>query len=439
MPDDVLKRGVLTASVRILRADNGSEVTLGELVRTGERPLVWSFDERNRMVARQLSSVRAVGRSEVFALRLASGREVVAVANAAFLALDSWKSLSALRVSERLALPRRVPAPIRPRRMADEEIVMLAHMIGDGSCVKRQPIRYASIDEQNLSAVTLAAKHFGITAVRDDYAAARVTTLRLPAPYRLARGKRNPIAAWLDGFGLFGLRSYEKFVPAEVFAMPNAQVALFLRHLWATDGCVAWDAKQGIGRIYYGSTSRQLVDDVRQLLLRFGIGSRAHATQKAGYRDCWQLAVSGVNNQRRFLKAVDAHGMKFFAAREVFTNLTAVSSNENVDTVPMEIWDQVRNALSQRQMSQRAFAQAMGTKFCGSTMWKHSPSRGRLHRAAAILDDQVLHDFTNNDVFWDRIVEITSIGEQNAYDVLVGRADNVIAQSISVGTAGLGG
>ena len=37
-----------------------------------------------------------------------------------------------------------------------------------------------------------------MTAIRDDYAAARVTTLRLPAPYRLTHAKRNPIAAWLD-------------------------------------------------------------------------------------------------------------------------------------------------------------------------------------------------------------------------------------------------
>jgi len=120
---------------------------------------------------------------------------------------------------------------------------MLAHMIGDGSCIKRQPVRYASIDEANLPAVTGAAAHFGVTPIRDEYAAARVTTLRLPSPHRLTHGKRNPVAEWLDGLGLFGLRSYEKFLPAEVFALPTEQVALFLRHLWATDGSVRWDAK----------------------------------------------------------------------------------------------------------------------------------------------------------------------------------------------------
>ncbi len=44
---------LLVASARILRADNGAEVACDELHRTGERPLVWSLDERKRLVARQ--------------------------------------------------------------------------------------------------------------------------------------------------------------------------------------------------------------------------------------------------------------------------------------------------------------------------------------------------------------------------------------------------
>ena len=120
---------------------------------------------------------------------------------------------------------------------SDDEVVLLAHLLGDGSFVARQPIRYASIDEANLAAVDRRPRGtFGITAVRDEYAAARCTTLRLPAPFRLAHGRRNPVAAWLDELGLFGSRSHEKFVPEQVFHLPKRQIALFLRHLWATDG-----------------------------------------------------------------------------------------------------------------------------------------------------------------------------------------------------------
>lgn len=428
---DLRESGCMTANTRILRADNGAEVTFGELMATGERPLVWSLDEHKNMVARPMTNVFYSGHKEVFKLRLASGREVEATANHPFMTIDGWVPLGELAVGDRLATPRRIPEPVHTERMHDSEVVMLAHMIGDGSCVKRQPIRYASVDEANLVAVEISALHFGVTAVRDDYPAAGVTTLRLPAPYRLTHGKRNPIAAWLDRLGLFGKRSYEKFVPKEVFGLPDDQVALFLRHLWATDGSVRWDAKAGQARIYYATSSRRLADDVTQLLLRVGVHARIKRAKKPGYRDCWHVLIYGWDNQRRFVAHVGVNGERGIKAREVLAHLEDAKCNPNLDTVPKEVWQQVKSALSREGMTHRQFAAAMGTKFCGSTMWKHAPSRSRLHRAAAVLNDPELHHLALNDVFWDEIVEITSIGEHDVYDGTVPGTSNFVAQGIT--------
>jgi replicative DNA helicase len=305
-------------------------------------------------------------------------------------------------------------------------------MIGDGSCVKRQPIRYASIDEENLAAVNGAARHFGVTAVRDDYPAARVTTLRLPAPYRFTHGKRNPTAAWLDRLGLFGKRSHEKFVPTEVFALPTDQVEMFLRHLWATDGSVRWDAKVGQGRVYYASTSRRLIDDVSQLLLRVGVFSRIKRVRKAGYRDSWHLYIYAAENQLRFLRHVGVNGAKNVAVQEVIAKLATLTGNTNLDTVPKSVWVRVRTRLANRAMTHREFSAAMSTKFCGSTMWQHAPSRDRLHRVSMVLEDRDLHDLATNHVFWDEIVEITSVGHHDVYDGTVPGTHNFVAQGISV-------
>ncbi|WP_306357297.1 MULTISPECIES: replicative DNA helicase [unclassified Nocardia] len=432
MVSDLRESGCLPASTRILRADTGNEVTLGELLTSGEQPLVWSLDERMRMVARPMVKVFPSGRKEVFRLRLASGREVEATGNHPFLTVDGWIPLEKLAVGDRLATPRVVPEPVHTERMADAEVIMLAHMIGDGSCVKGQPIRYASIDEENLAAVSTAAAHFGITPVRDEYAAARVTTLRLPAPYRLTHGKRNPIAAWLDELGLFGLRSYEKFIPQRIHTLPNDQVALFIRHLWATDGSVRWDVKGRQARIYYSSTSRRLIDDLAQLLLRVGVHGRIRQVRKPGYRDGWHLTIDGADNQTIFLKNIGVHGARGTAAEAALLELEPMTRNTNVDTVPKEIWNKVRTLLATKEISHREFQAAMGSRFCGSTMWKHSPSRSRLARVADVLDDADIEMFATNDVFWDRIVEITSLGEQDVYDGTVPGTHNFVAQGIAV-------
>ncbi|MFI7707207.1 replicative DNA helicase [Nonomuraea sp. NPDC049480] len=430
---DLRESGCLTAATRIMRADTGAEASIGELLESGARDIpVWSLDDRLRLVPRTLTHVFPSGIKEVFRLRLRSGREIEATANHPFLTYDGWRPLAELTVGSRLAVPRHVPAPEHLQEWPEAEIVLLAHMIGDGSFVKRQPIRYASTDEACLSAVTQAAEHFGVKAVRDEYAAARVTTLRLPAPYRLTHGKRNPVAAWLDHLGLFGLRSHEKFIPDGIFSLPKKQIALFLRHLWATDGCVWWDAKLGQSRIYYASTSRRLVDDVARLLLQFNVMTRVKEVRKGDHRPGYHLVVYGAENQLRFLDEVGVHGERSAQAARSAATLREIKGNTNLDTIPREIWDRVRGVLTEQGMTHREFSARLGTQFCGSTLWKRAPSRERLGRVASILGDADMEMLATNDVFWDEVASIESLGDQPVFDATVLGTHNFIANGISV-------
>lgn len=433
--EDVLTDGCAAetkAPMRVLRADNGNESSMAELMRSAERPLLWSVDERMRLVKRAMTSPISMQAREMYSLRLASGRQLTVTSAHRVRKLDGWTSVTGLSPGSRIAALRRVGEPTQPERMHDSEVILLAHMIGDGSCVKRQPVRYASIDEANLAAVTGAAAHFGVTAIRDEYAAARVTTLRLPAPYRLTHGKRNPIAEWLDGLGLFGLRSYEKFVPAEVFAAPNDQVTLFLRHLWATDGSVRWDGKTGQGRVYYASTSRRLIDDVMQLLLRIGVSSRITQVRKAGYRDCCHLTIDRAVNQLVFLTKVGVHGERGFKAQEVVAQLAGRVRRPGTDTIPVEVWSYVRAAMMQRNWTDKDFALASNTRFDGPRMWTHAPGRARMHRIASIFADSTLHDLATNDIYWDKVLAVESLGRRDAMDFSCDASHPVVMKGVVV-------
>ncbi|MBV9042574.1 MAG: replicative DNA helicase, partial [Acidimicrobiia bacterium] len=70
---DLRESGCVPASTRLLRADNGQEVTIGELVLSQEQPLVWSVDEQQRIVPRRLLRAFPSGRKPVFRVKLASG------------------------------------------------------------------------------------------------------------------------------------------------------------------------------------------------------------------------------------------------------------------------------------------------------------------------------------------------------------------------------
>ncbi|MGN6414623.1 replicative DNA helicase [Flexivirga sp.] len=430
---DLRESGCLTGDTRLLRADTGAEVSIGELARTGEKEIpIWALDDSLRYVVRPLTHAFSTGMRPVFRMTLGSGKTIRATENHRFLTYGGWQQLGDLHAGDRLAVPRHVPAPERFEPWEDDKVILLAHLIGDGSFVKKQPIRYASIDEHNLEAVSKAALGgFGVVAVRDDYAAARVTTLRLRAPYRLTHGRRNPIAEWLDGLGLFGLRSHEKFVPESMFHASKRQIALFLKHIWATDGSVTVNKSGKGGRIYYASTSRRLVDDLSLLLLRFGISTRTRVTRKNGYRDGYTIDISGSDSQRRFLQEIGVFGDRGVHATRLLAIVRETSSNTNVDTVPTPVWDTVREVLTERGMTHREFAAAMGTQFCGSTMWKHAPSRERLGRVATLLDSAELELMCVNDVFWDSVVSIDLEGVEEVFDATVIGSHNFIANGIA--------
>ena len=191
-----------------------------------------------------------------------------------------------------------------------------------------------------------------------------------------------------------------------------------------------WDERLNIGRIYYASTSRRLAEDVARLLLRFGVLTRLKPTTKGSYRTCWQLHIFGVENQMTFLRDIGVHGLRGVAAEQVMKELADVVGRASSDTVPVEVWNKVRDLLAEQKMTHREFSAALGSRFCGSTVWKHAPSRSRLARVAAVLHDAELDMLATNDVFWDKIVSVESIGEHEVFDATVEGTHNFSANGI---------
>jgi replicative DNA helicase len=434
---DLRESGCLTATTRLLRADTNTEVTLGELVASGERDVpVWSLDDRWRLTPAQLTHAFPSGVKPVFRMTLASGRVVEATASHRFRTIDGWVPLGDLHPGSRLSVPRRLEAPIDPVEVDADELVLLAHLLGDGCVLPRQPIHYTSNDPANLEAVeAAAARRFGITPRRVIQESWWHTYL--PAPQHLTHGVRNPISTWWDHLGLRDCRSWQKFVPHLVHQAPLHQVQLFLRHLWATDGTISLSAS-GKGpqvRIMYATTSRQLADDVQRLLLRCGIQSRISVVPQGRHRPSHHVRIEGVDHQRRFLEEVGVHGRRGERCGPALGRLAGIVANPNVDTIPSEVRAQVVEALSEIGMTHRQLASELGEKYCGSYLLG-SPSRprsmrrGRLASIAEITGSKELADLASSDVLWDRVVSIEPIGEQPVFDATVLGTHNFVANGI---------
>jgi replicative DNA helicase len=318
---DLRESGCLTADTRILRADTGAEVTLGELVASGERDVaVWSLDERLRLIPRTMTHAFPSGVKEVFRVRLRSGREVQATANHPFLTYDGWHSLGELAVGSRIAVPRHTPGPIDLRSMPESDVIALARRLS-----------------------------------------------------------HDPAGSPL---------------PAALFSAPRSQVGLFLRHLWGAGGCISWDV-DGESCVYYVSANRRLVDDLARLLLRFNVMTRIAQVRSGRTRRCYRLIVESLEDQFRFLDGIEIPGAGGRMAELARKRLREARDAARTGPVPDVVWE-------------------------------------RLARVATVLDDADLEMVATNDVFWDEIASVGSIGEQTVYDATVPGTHNFVANGISL-------
>lgn len=90
--------------LRAARADNGFHISLNELGHTGERPLLWSVDEKMRLVRRHITGRVSIRSREAVCLSLASGRELQLIPEQSVLKVDGWMPVGQLSVGNRIGV-----------------------------------------------------------------------------------------------------------------------------------------------------------------------------------------------------------------------------------------------------------------------------------------------------------------------------------------------
>ena len=320
--------------------------------------------------------------------------------------------------------------------MSRDELGLLGHLIGDGCTLPRHVVQYTTRETQiGENVAELATSVFG-TAVRPRIHRERSWfQVYLSASQRLARGRRNPIARWLDELGAFGLRSYEKRVPARVFEQPPGLVAHFIRHLWSTDGCVYLArGDRATPIVYYATSSPELASDVQSLLLRLGINAIRSAVGNSRGRPQHHVKLTGANDVSRFLDIVGCLGEgREATAGRIRAALAAGRANTNRDVIPAAAWRSVvEPARMAAGVTTRGLQAELGNAYCGSALYKSNLSRERADRAAAAVESEELTRLAHSDVYWDRVVSIDRDGVEEVYDLTVEGLHNFVAEDIVV-------
>jgi replicative DNA helicase len=350
-------------------------------------------------------------------ITLSTGRAIKAAGTDLLLADRGWTRVTQLSAGARVATARSLPEPLTPVEWDDDRVALLGQLIGDGSYLNGAPMRYTTCSVANSDLVARAAtSQFGAKVTRY---ANRGTWHQLLISGNGNRWHPVGVNKWLRDLGIFGQRSHQKAVPAAAFQLSRRQVALLLRHLWATDGCISISRGRHANAVHYSTNSPQLASDVTALLLRFGIVARIARATKPGYRPGYLVHVSGVTDQRRFLDTVGAFGPKVSAANELRMRLANVQANTNVDTLPATVFEDVRARMRKLGISARGMAALRGTAYGGNAHFGFAPSRATVLDYAERLDDTYLFAQATSDLFWDSVTSVTEAVRESAYGLSV--------------------
>jgi replicative DNA helicase len=433
---DLRESGCLTGDT-LVTLENGQNIPIREL--EGKSNFnIWALNPTTlKLESTSVSRAFCTGTKPVFKIKTRLGREIRATANHQFLTIEGWKRLDELEVDNYLALPRILPQSRVERTMSNAELALLGHLIGDGCTLPHHVIQYTTREKDLADLVAnLAAEVFGDEVEPRISPERKWVQVYLSSTRRHTHHVHSAITDWLEELRSFGLRAYEKRVPAQVFEQPNEAIAIFLRHLWATDGSIQLVKGKSIRPIaYYASSSLRLAQDVQTLLLRTGINAILKRVPQNGKgRDQLNVIVTGKSDLEIFARRIGTVGeYKQGRLAEILIHLDGRVTNTNRDIIPHEIWRMhVVPAMQQIGMTTRQMQAAIDTRYCGTGLYKQNVSRERAERVAKVVESSELTMLSESDIYWDSIVSIDPAGEEQVYDLTVPGHHNFVANNIIV-------
>jgi deoxycytidine triphosphate deaminase len=410
----------VTAGTRVVDARTGALVSIAD-IRAGARTV--GLDGWKTATA-DVSAFVPQGRKPVFELRTHAGLRIKATANHPFRQLDGWTALDALRPGDRVAVPREIPV-FGSTPLPDWEASLLGLMISEGQC--RTPGHSPTFTNNDATLVALLSRSVAAGGLG-------CVTAKPTHGYRIVnhagRGgtpEANRASRWLKGHGL-AVTAEGKFVPQCVFMAPRASVRLFLQALFAGDGGVYRSRSGDSFFVEYYSKSRRLIEDVRHLLLRFGVFALVREKTTAIGTEAHSLQITDRDQIRRFAREIGfcpGSVKDLRLTQEILPALAQLETKakSNFDTLPAQAWSVVATAAAAERLSLNGLGVApQRSQSVGRRAARRVTDATGNVDLAALLDGPV----------WDTVASIEPCGEEDVFDISVPAIENFVANDIFV-------
>ncbi|MGK7940672.1 MAG: DnaB-like helicase C-terminal domain-containing protein [Crocosphaera sp.] len=241
---------------------------------------------------------------------------------------------------------------------------------------------------------------------------------------------KNSLKSDLEELGICSKDYHKKTIPSIVFKLQSSLVALFLNRLFATHENFFLLTGNSI-QLCYITDREKLARQIQHLLLRFGV--IASLTNDGKY---WQLEITDTQSIKTFLEAIGIFGKE----KEIDLAKESLANQQyqmNGDLIPLEVFKKI--ALIKGNKSWQYLGQEAGIKdYNNIDCCQQELSRTQLFKLGLALNNLSLQQLANSDIYWDKIISIDYIGEQQVYDLTIPETHNFVANDICVHNTAFG-
>lgn len=419
-----LKTGkCLREGTPVLDPDSGQWVPVESIV--SDKGSIVTLDSGSIRPARP-SEYWDNGVKECLRLQTRLGNVLEATVDEPMLTPSGWRPLNELAPGDKIACVAKVPAPRSMARMNDGELVVLACLIAEG-CTRHHKgdVGFSSGDSETVEQLTEAADSLGCSLHK----------YRKYEYNIVSDQKQNKIKSLVAQWGLKGKLSKEKRIPGIVFSLPDEQLAKFLGILWSCDGSI----ESRRGELSYSSASEELIDDVRRLLLRFGVVSRKRTRRpkcNGKIFTAWELTV---RSQSRDLFEAHILGHMIRRKIDIFEARKSIKRKANDDAIRAtdDIIAKINDALTLSGHTWNEFWEHYGWARSSGIRGLINPKTGliprkRLRAFVKFVGAQELAWIVSDEIVWDEVESTEPIGAHQTYDLTVPDTHCFVASNMIV-------
>jgi len=236
--------------------------------------------------------------------------------------------------------------------------------------------------------------------------------------------QQNEVKEWLKAEGVYGKKSVDKRVPQCILEGSKAEVSAFLSRFF---GCDGWgsvdsflDSEHKIKKTLIGCTlaSKQLVMDIRHLLLKFGIHATVRyskAKYQDGYKDSWRLSIVRKDCLKKFRDEINIFSKEQIVNQVVEISQLRSKPKSPFDNIPHGIW----NALKKESNDKNISINALTTTISGRLRQEYSANRDKLIEIGENYGNEFIVNSAKSDLKWDTVDEVIHVGITKTVDLQV--------------------